>query len=127
MALGGVLGVMITMFAAVSQRAKDLGVLRLLGYTRFQVLCSLMLESLVIGLAAGAVGVVIAYLLFDGFSTNSTVSGGPGGANKTVSLEMVVSGWIIFSVLIFSWVMGAVGGFIPAFNATRLRPLESLR
>jgi ABC-type antimicrobial peptide transport system permease subunit len=45
----------------------------------------------------------------------------------TVALEMAVSGAIIVLGLIFSCVMGAVGGFIPAVNAMRLRPLESLR
>ena len=49
MAIGGVLGVMNTMFAAISQRSKDIGVLRLLGFTRWQVTVSFLLESLAIG------------------------------------------------------------------------------
>ena len=53
MAVGGMFGVMNTMFAAISQRTKDIGVLRLLGYTRRQMLVSFLLESLVIALVGG--------------------------------------------------------------------------
>ncbi len=56
MAVGGVFGVMNTMFAAISQRTKDIGVLRLLGFARWQILASFLLESLVIGLVGGALG-----------------------------------------------------------------------
>ena len=55
MAVGGVFGVMNTMFAAISQRKGDIGVLRLLGFKRWQVLVSFFTESLVIALVGGAV------------------------------------------------------------------------
>ncbi|MBL8830057.1 MAG: ABC transporter permease, partial [Planctomycetaceae bacterium] len=48
MGIGGVFGVMNTMFAAISQRIKDIGVMRLLGYRRTSILVSFLLESLVI-------------------------------------------------------------------------------
>ena len=54
MAVGGVFGVMNTMFAAISQRTKDIGVLRILGYSRWQVLMSFFLESLLLGGGRGA-------------------------------------------------------------------------
>src|SRR5206468_7175138 len=53
MALGGIFGVMNTMFAAVAQRIKDIGVMRILGSKRWQLLVSFMLESLVIAMAGG--------------------------------------------------------------------------
>ena len=56
MSIGGVFGVMNTMFAAVSQRIADLGVLRLFGFARWQILVSLMVESLVIAIVGGALG-----------------------------------------------------------------------
>ena len=56
MAVGGVFGVMNTMFAAIGQRTKDIGVLRLLGYNRRQILVSFLLESLVIALIGGGLG-----------------------------------------------------------------------
>src|SRR5262245_54148855 len=56
MAVGGVLGVMNTMFAAISQRSKDIGVLRILGFSRWQILMSFLLESVLISLVGGLAG-----------------------------------------------------------------------
>ena len=56
MSIGGVFGVMNTMFAAISQRTKDIGVLRLMGYARWQILVAFLLESLLIALVGGILG-----------------------------------------------------------------------
>lgn len=124
MAIGGVLGVMNTMFAAISQRSRDIGVLRLLGFTRFQILCSFLIESLMIAVLGGILGCLIG-LLADGWTANSIVGGQGGG--KSVVLKLVVSPSVLTTGMIFALVMGAVGGFIPSVNAMRLKPLESLR
>lgn len=126
MAIGGILGVMITMFAAVSQRAKDIGVLRLLGYARWQILSSFMLESLAIGVVGGLLGVAIGTLC-NGTTVSSIVSSGPGGGGKGVVLQMTVDAALMAAGMIFALVMSAIGGFVPAIFAMRLRPLESLR
>jgi ABC-type antimicrobial peptide transport system permease subunit len=125
MAIGGVLGVMNTMFAAISQRTKDIGVLRLLGYTRGQVLVSFLLESLVIALAGGLVGCALAFLL-NGITMTSIVQGG-GSGGKSVVLQLLVDGNIAATGLVFTLAMGLIGGLLPALSAMRLRPLESLR
>jgi ABC-type lipoprotein release transport system permease subunit len=125
MAIGGALGVMITMFAAVSQRTKDIGMLRLLGYTRLQILCSFMLESFLVAIVGGLLGVGLAALA-DGLTANSTVSAGQGGG-KSIVLQLDIDAWIVGIAMVFALVMGAVGGVIPSVNAMRLRPLESLR
>lgn len=126
MAIGGILGVMITMFAAVSQRAKDIGVLRLLGYARWQILSSFMLESLVIGVLGGILGVGLGSLC-NGLTVSSIVSSGPGGGGKGVVLQMTVDAALMGAGMAFALVMSAIGGFVPALFAMRLRPLESLR
>ena len=125
MAIGGGLGVMITMFAAISQRTKDIGVLRLLGFTRFQILCSFLVESMVIAAIGGLLGCALGFL-FDGTTATSIVSSGAGGG-KSVVLRMTVDGSVLLAAAILTFFMGAVGGFIPSISAMRLRPLESLR
>ena len=55
---------------------------------------------------------------------HSIVSSGQGGG-KTVVFQMVVNPLILAAGLGFSLLMGAVGGFIPALSAMRLKPLES--
>jgi ABC-type lipoprotein release transport system permease subunit len=126
MAIGGVLGVMNTMFAAISQRRKDIGVLRLMGFTRGQVLTSFLMESLVIAFLGGALGCAAAYLLFDGL-TASSIMAGQGGGGKSVVLRITVNGWIIADGMALTFLMGLIGGLIPALSAMRLRPLESLK
>jgi ABC-type lipoprotein release transport system permease subunit len=125
MAFGGLLGVMNTMFAAISQRTKDIGVLRILGYTRGQVLVSFLLESLVIGLLGGLVGCALGFLV-DGRNAASTLSSGMG-ASKSVVLEMVVDANTLGLGLVFTLFMATLGGLVPALSAMRLKPLESLR
>jgi ABC-type lipoprotein release transport system permease subunit len=125
MAFGGVLGVMNTMFAAISQRSKDIGVLRLLGFTRWQVLFSFLLESVVISFLGGLLGCAIGYLA-DGWTATSIVQSS-GGGGKSVVLKLAVDPFTLGVALLFTLVMGAVGGLIPSLFSMRLRPLESLR
>jgi len=125
MAIGGVFGVMNTMFAAISQRIKDIGVLRLLGYARWQILVSFLLESLVIALVGGIAGCVVGSLT-DGWTATSIVSGHSGGG-KFVVLELSVDAWVWAVGIFLTLLMGGLGGLVPALSAMRLRPLEALR
>jgi ABC-type lipoprotein release transport system permease subunit len=125
MSLGGVFGVMNTMFAAVSQRSKDIGVLRILGFSRLHVQASFLLESLVLALVGGVAGCALGSLIH-GTKAASIVGSGQGGG-KFVVLEMIVSGDIIAVGLALSLAMGLFGGLIPSIRAMLVRPLESLR
>ncbi len=125
MALGGVFGVMNTMFAAIRQRAADIGMLRVLGFARWQVLVSFLLESLLIAAIGGLAGCAVGYLA-DGVTTNSVV-GTSGGGMKRVSFRMVVDGNTLAAAALFTLVMGFLGGLLPALSAMRQKPLESLR
>src|SRR5437588_279737 len=125
MAIGGMFGVMNTMFAAIAQRTKDIGVLRILGFARWQVLVSFFLETLCIALVGGLIGCALGSLS-DGWSATSIVSSGQGGG-KTVVLRMVVDANTLAVGVLFTLIMGSLGGLIPALSAMRLRPLESLR
>ena len=124
MSIGGVLGVMNTMFAAVSSRIKDIGVLRLLGYTRRHILVSLLLESLLIALAGGLLGCALG-AMSDGWSATSVVAG--AGMGKSVTLRLVVDAHIVSVGILMTLVMGGLGGALPALSAMRLSALEALR
>jgi putative ABC transport system permease protein len=128
MAIGGVFGMMTTMFASIAQRIRDIGVLRLLGFKRWQLMVSFMLESLTIALIGGIIGVAMAWLLANGRSTVSTLSaggGGPGG--KSVVLMLIVSAEVMAMGLLFALAMGRLGGLVPALSAMQKKILDSLR
>jgi putative ABC transport system permease protein len=125
MAIGGIFGVMNTMFAAISQRIKDIGVLRILGFAPWQLLLSFFLESLLLAFIGGAIGCALGSLA-NGLTASSIVGSGSGGG-KSVVLKLTVDSNIVLLGLLFSLCMGAVGGFLPSFWAMRLKALDSLR
>ena len=127
MAIGGVFGMMTTMFASIAQRIRDIGVLRLLGFKRWQVIVSFLLESLVVAMIGGAMGVCMAWLLADGRTSTSSLSSGGGGGGKTVALRITVDAQIFAMGMLFTLAMGRLGGLVPALSAMRIKVLDSLR
>jgi ABC-type lipoprotein release transport system permease subunit len=128
MAIGGVFGMMTTMFASIAQRIRDIGVLRLLGFKRWQVTVSFLLESLTVAVIGGAMGCFLAWLLADGKSSVSTLSaggGGPGG--KSFALTIDVDAQVMAMGMLFTLVMGRLGGLVPALSAMRMNVLDTLR
>jgi len=125
MSVGGVFGVMNTMFAAISQRTRDIGVLRIMGYAPWQVLVSFFIESLWIALLGGVMGLALGWLA-DGYTASSIVSGGQGGG-KSVVFKLVVDANILGAGMLFTLAMGALGGLLPALSAMRLKPLDAIR
>jgi ABC-type lipoprotein release transport system permease subunit len=124
MSVGGIFGVMNTMFAAVSQRIGDIGVLRILGYARWQILVSFLLESLAIALVGGLLGCALGSLT-NGWTATSIVGGNGGG--KSVVLQLAVDTNIIATGILLTLLMGLLGGLLPALAAIRLKPLEALK
>jgi len=124
MAVGGIFGVMNTMFASIAARMKEVGLMRILGFKRWQILISFMFESLLIAFVGGLLGCALGYLA-NGFEATSQLSSGQGG--KSVTLTMVVDLPILATGMLFTLVMGRLGGLVPALSAMRMEILESLR
>jgi putative ABC transport system permease protein len=128
MAIGGVFGMMTTMFASIAQRIRDIGVLRLLGFKRWQVMISFMLESLTVALLGGILGTVLVKFLADGKGSTSTLSGGGGGpGGKSVAITIDINFEVVILGLLFALAMGRLGGLVPALSAMRMKILDSLR
>lgn len=120
MAIGAVFGVTNTMFAAIGQRIKDIAVMRLMGFERGEIVLSFMLETLLIATVGGALGASLG-LLINGASLNMAL-----GA-KSVAFALQVDQTTLLLALGFTYVMGLLGGLLPAVAAMRVSPLESLR
>ncbi|HJZ92514.1 MAG TPA: ABC transporter permease [Gemmataceae bacterium] len=133
MSLGGIIGVMLVMFAAIAQRIKDIGVMRVVGYKRWQILVSFMLESLAIALIGGLIAVLLIVLVDaaatatqGGLTVTTNVSAGQG-SGKTVVTKLVFGTDVLAGGILFTIIMGRLGGLLPSVGAMRLGILESLR
>ena len=122
LAIGSIFGAMNTMYSAVARRTSEIGVLRVLGFSRFNVLLSFVIESVVLAIAGGIMGELLGILV--AYSTG-------------LSSELMNVGEFIFrfrltpgafvSGLIAALAIGAIGGLLPAWRASRIAVTESLR
>ncbi|BBA69691.1 ABC transporter permease [Geobacter sulfurreducens] len=120
--LGAVIGAMITMYAAVANRITEIGTLRALGFQRRSILGAFILESLFLGLLGGGVGV-----FFASFMQLVTISTMNWQTFSELAFSFTLTPRIIGASLVFSLVMGFVGGLLPAFRAARMNIVDSLR
>src|SRR5574341_66309 len=115
---GAIIGAMITMYASVSHRSSEIGTLRALGFRRRNILSSFLVESILLTLAGGVLGIVGAsFLNFLTFSTTNWDTFSELAFQFTITPEIV-----LFS-MIFALVMGIVGGFLPSVRAARMNIL----
>ena len=119
---GAMIGAMITMYAAVSNRTIEIGTLRALGFKRRNVLAAFLMEAIVISLLGGGFGLLIASGLQ--FFTVSTTN---WGSFSELAFSFALSPGIAMNSLIFAIIMGVVGGFLPAVRASRLKIVNALR
>jgi putative ABC transport system permease protein len=122
MAIGSSFAAMNTMYAAVSRRAREIGTLRVLGFSKSSILLSFVLESLLLSLLGGLLGVLLVLPL------NGMQSG--IGNNVTFSetgFDFRVTPLIIAVGITFATIMGILGGLLPARTAARADILNALR
>lgn len=122
MAIGAVFGGMNTMYAAVAARAAEIGTLRALGFGPRAIMASFLLESTVLALGAGVIGIVVA-LPIDGFSTTF----GNFVTFSTLAFSFRVTPAVVLEALAFAVMMGLLGGWLPAWQAMRLPVVDALR
>jgi len=122
MAIGAIFGAMNTMYAAVSSRTTEIGTLRALGFAPIAVMTSFLLESLVLAVAAGALGILLA-MPINGLSTTF----GNFLTFSTLAFSFHVTFAIVIEALIFAAVMGVVGGWLPARQAMKMPVVDALR
>lgn len=120
--LGAVVGAMITMYAAVANRTDEIGTLRALGFQRRNILMSFLVESLLLGFIGGCAG-----LFFASFMQFLTISTMNWQTFSELAFSFTLTGKIIYQSLMFSLIMGFVGGVLPAFRAARMNIVEALR
>jgi putative ABC transport system permease protein len=122
MALGATFAALNTMYAAVGTRAREIATLRAIGFSGTPVVISVMIESLVLALAGGVVGALLAYLLFNNLAVSTL------GANfSQVVFKFQVTPALVRSGLLIAIAIGMFGGLLPALRAARLPVTTALR
>ena len=122
MGLGAIFAALNTMYAAVATRAREIATLRALGFGGLPVVMSVMIESLVLALIGGAIGAMIAYLLFNNLSVSTL------GQNFTqVVFAFKVTPALVVRGLVIAVIIGMFGGFLPAIRAARMPITTALR
>ena len=123
MGIGAVFGAVLTMYAAVVTRTREIATLRALGFGNVPVLVSVVGESLVLAAIGGIAGGVLAYIGFNGYQT-STMN---WSTFSQVAFAFAVTPSLLMQGLIYALIMGFVGGIFPALRAARLPISSALR
>jgi len=123
LSIGAIFGAANTMFAAVASRTREIATMRVLGFSRFSIWLSFMLESALLGLAGGAAGALIGRLALNGMMT--------GTANWTTFSELAFQFRVTPDLMLWATVLSIVtavaGGFLPAWRASRATIATALR
>ena len=122
MAIGSSFAVMNTMYAATAYRTREIATLRLLGFRRRSIMASFFLESLLLAIAGGVVGCLMA-LPVNGISTGTLNF----ATFSEVMFEFRITGDLLTQGMIFAAIMGIAGGILPAQLAARLPIVRALR
>ena len=120
--IGAIIGAMITMYAAVANRTAEIGTLRALGFRRRNILTAFLVESLLLSLVGGLIGLSLAS--FMQFFTVSTMN---WQTFSELAFGFDMNRRVIASSLVFTLFMGLVGGVLPAIRAARLKIVDALR
>jgi putative ABC transport system permease protein len=120
--VGAMIGASITMYGAVANRKREIGVLRALGFSRLTIMISFLFESIMLALLGGMLGVLAALALqlvefkMMNFATFSEIV-----------FRFQATPEILMNSVIAGGVMGVIGGFLPAVRAARTPPIEAMR
>ena len=120
--VGAMIGAMITMYAAVANRRREVGVLRALGFSRLNIVMSFLFESLLIAGIGGAVGAVASLAM--GFVSFSMMN---FATWSEIVFRFTPTPQIIGASAAVSGVMGVAGGLLPALRAASGPGIDAMR
>jgi putative ABC transport system permease protein len=116
----GAVGVANTMFTSVLEKTKDIGIMKAIGARNKDILLIFLLNSVFIGLAGGLLGIILGIIL-------SGSLGALTGDIRFLEGGGVVSMNSVILAISVSAVVGIVAGIVPAYKASRLKPVDALR
>jgi putative ABC transport system permease protein len=121
MAIGALSGAVNTMYASVAARSTEIATLRIIGFSGFATFVGAMAESLALCMLGGLLGVLLAFLAFNGRTTSTLGSG-----FTQLVFKFDLSPGLVLTAVILALVIGLLGGLLPGVKAARQRPLLEL-
>lgn len=118
--VGGI-GIMNTMYTSVLERQADIGIMKAIGAKNKDIFAMFFIESGFLGLAGGIIGIIIGVGIGKLVEFVGTVALGSNLLKASFSLELILG------ALLFSFVVGALAGTLPALGAARMNPVDALR
>jgi putative ABC transport system permease protein len=122
MSIGAVVGAMNTMYAAVSQRQREIGCMLSMGFTPGSLFVAFMIESLLLASLGAAIG-CSASMYFDGLKTGTT----NWATFSETGFEFRVTAAILIQASALALLLGLIGGVLPALKAARMKVVDALR
>ncbi|MDP3990500.1 MAG: ABC transporter permease [archaeon] len=118
--VGGI-GIMNTMYTAVIERTKEIGVMKAVGATSKNIMLLFLIESGFLGLFGGIIGVTLGF----GISKLIEIISFQIFESALITAEISLS--LLFGALLFAFSVGAISGVFPARQAAKLKPVEAFR
>ena len=112
--LVGGIGIMNIMMVSVTERTREIGIRKAIGATKRNILSQFLIEAVIIASIGGFGGIVVGYT---------------AGLLILAQMDLTI-GVSLLSIIVgfgFSTVVGVLAGFFPAYRASRLNPIDSLR
>lgn len=118
----GAVGIANTMFTSVLEKTREIGTMKAIGAKNRDILMIFLFNSAMVGFVGGVFGVILGALLSSIFPMlGVTLMRGGGGAGTSISPGLMFSG------LTLAVIIGVVSGVVPAYRASKLRPVDALR
>jgi putative ABC transport system permease protein len=118
----GAVGIANTMFTSVLEKTKEIGTMKAIGAKNRDILMIFLFNSAMVGFVGGVFGVILGTLLSAVFPMiGVTMMRGGGGTSISLSPGLMVSG------LTIAVVIGVISGVVPAYRASKLKPVDALR
>jgi putative ABC transport system permease protein len=109
-----------TMYTAVLERTKEIGVMKAVGARNSSILFVFVIESGLVGMVGGIIGVLLGFLI-------SSAGGAIAAAGGFGFLSPAFPWWLTLGCIMFAFCVGALAGLMPAYRASKLKPVDALR
>ncbi len=117
----GAVGIMNTMYTAILERTKEIGVMKAIGARNSDIMTLFLIESGILGFVGGGIGVLIGMGFAKMVEIIATL------VLQTALLKAYFPWYLIIGALMFSFLVGTASGLLPAWQASQLKPVDALR